>query len=479
MLALVLLSLALATFSCRPKTESVVKGRDQLKGGAQGWNVVLISVDTLRADHLNSFGYTTRTTSPSIDRLTTSGVRFLEATAPRASTWPSLASVLTGLYPSGHGVYQNREDFDPDTPTLPRILSDEGYLTGAFLSNMCQAGHSGWQTRNCSRNSSDEDLLRNASSWLDQVAPIAADPSKVSETQAPVLLWAHFFGAHGPYFNGGEMGAQLDPNYQGVVAPKRGVLNRIMTEGVDLEDRDLEHLSALYDAAIIGTDARIERLLETVGDHLDLDRTVVVFLADHGEDLYEHNKYLYHACSVYQSALHVPLSISAPGLIAAGGAVTQPVELTDVLPTLLDLLGIDRSNRCLHGEPLLAYLAQPEREGVGKLALSEYGIAPIGTVRSGQWKLIENPTEHAEICLPNTGSDFYPIGKVELYDLAADPNEKHNLASRRPDQVEALSQARRSRVEGLCSTGVALTPADLSEEDIEAMEKLGYVVGRP
>ncbi len=381
--------------------------------------MVLISVDTLRADRLNAFGYDRRPTSPNIDRLATSGLRFQEAAAPRGATWPSLATVLTGLYPSGHGVYQNQMKFEEQTPTLPKLLQNAGYNTGAFLSNMCNAGHDGWTERDCSSNASDEDLLRNAESWLETVATTSE-----STATKPVLLWAHFFGAHGPYYNGGDLAHELNPDYSGRLAPKRGVLNRVMTESQSLSSEDLDHLDALYDAAVIGTDRRIGRLLESIDKHLG-ERTLIVFLSDHGEDLYQHHNYLYHAYSVYQSTLHVPLSITAPGLVTAGDVVSQPVELSDVLPTLLDLLGIERAQQCFHGDSLLGYLAQPNRSGIGKLALSEYGLAPIGTVRQGDWKLIEN----------------FETGALELYNLARDIGESKNLIKEKPAKARALYKA--------------------------------------
>lgn len=486
-LALLLLGLALVLIGCTsddqlPSAEPSSPTREQLLGAANGWNLVLITVDTLRADHLGSFGYQKRTTSTNIDGLVQQGIRFLDATAPRASTWPSLATVLTGLYPSGHGVTQNHEHFHDEQATLPKVLNEEGYLTGAFLSNMCDANHGGWQTRQCSKNTSDEALLRNTKAWLEEISARTAELGEGSKEDSdkgagtpPVFLWTHFFGSHGPYFNGGTLAEGLDPDYQGIVRPKKGVLNRIMTEPIALNDRDLEHLDAVYDASIIGTDRRVGRLLQMLEEHLDLDRTVIVFLADHGEELYEHNQYLYHACSVYQSTLHVPLAIVAPGLVAPGEAVAQPVELSDVFPTILDLLGVKNRPQCIHGEPLLGYLAQPNRSGLGKLALSEYGRAPIGTVRHGSWKLVSNPLEHQQQCLPNTTAAFYTIGKTELYNLAEDPREAVNLASEHPERVSELSTARRKRIAGLCQTGLDLDRPELSEDQRRALKTLGYV----
>lgn len=462
-------ALLLAALGCAQppstSTDDVArKTREDFLGAATGWNVVLISIDTLRADRLNSYGYATRTTSPEMDALIAEGLRFDQASAPRGETWPSLATALTGLLPSGHGLVHNGASFPEDLPTLPLLLDAEGYQTGAFYSNMCGANHLGWDTKSCTNG--DHRLLAQAGEWLGQVT-----------TDEPVLLWTHFFGAHGPYYNGGDLARQWDPDYDGIVAPKKGVLNRIQTEGIALDERDVEHLDAVYDAAVFGTDLRIGQLLDTVATHLDMDRTIVVLIADHGEDLYQHNGYLYHACSVYESSLRVPFALVAPGLIGAGGVVHQPVELADLLPTLLDLLGLDAPT-CQHGQSLVPYLVRPDRDGTGKPAVSEYGFAPIGTVREGDWKLIENPTGHRQVCLPGTDEDFYPIEVAELYDLAADPLEQSNVASAQPERVETLSALRKERVARLCRPDVDLEQLDLSPEQIKALEDMGYVVPR-
>ena len=223
------------------------------------------------------------------------GVQFANAIAPRAITWPSLASVLTGLYPSGHGVFENGYELHEGIPTLATLLSEHGYQTGRFMSNMCRANHLGWDHAFCSRGV-DSKINGEALGWLDQVDP----------TQ-PVFLWAHYFGAHSPYYNGGDRAAKrLDPGYEGPVAPKKGWLNRIMTDEIPLDDADLQHLDALYDAAVMGSDRFAGELLDGLAARGLMDSSVIVFLADHGEDLYDHNQYIYHACSVYQSGYTYP-----------------------------------------------------------------------------------------------------------------------------------------------------------------------------
>lgn len=475
-----------------------------LLGAAAGWNLVLVTVDTLRADRLGAWGYTLPSTppstlpstSPAIDELVGRGVRFENAHALRALTWPSLATVLTGLYPSGHGVAANGYELAEDQATLPLLLKDAGYRTAAFLSNMCHANHRGWDELACS-GGVDAKTNRKALAWLaalhgEQVPPKETGSATPAATPSPFFLWVHYFGAHPPYYNGGERALELDPGYSGPLKPKSWALDRVMIDGIELAARDLEHLDALYDAAVIGTDRYVAELLAGLAEHADLERTVVVFLADHGEDLYQHHRYLYHACSVYQTALHVPLAIVAPGLLPGGTSVERHVELADVLPTLLELLGLQPPG-CVDGRSMLPELRGQElrvqgfhqtaqqrtgASGPERQAFSEYGDTRIHTLVDGRFKLITNPDREAVACMKGLPVGFYPIGEVELYDLAADPLEKNDVAAQHPEVVSRLLAALEERKASRChavpeSAGQSREiPAEVKEQ----LEALGYVV---
>lgn len=444
-----------------PSSEPERPGRGlALEGTADGLNLLLITIDTLRADRLGSFGHPSAEQSPAIDELAGAGVRFLNANAPRSLTWPSLASVLTGQYPSGHGLTQNGYRFADDQETLPRLLQEDGYRTAAILSNMCDANHLGWDRVECA-GGVDQRVNRKALAWLDE-----------SDSEEPFFLWVHYFGAHGPYYNGGDRAARRFPDYTGPVQGKKHALNRIMTEGIELEDRDVEYLDALYDAAVQGTDALVGEFVSEVFARVDRSKTVIVLLADHGEDLYDHHGYLYHACSPYESSLHVPLLMALPDGANAGTAVSQPVELIDVLPTLAELFGLEPT-ACIDGASLVPYLERPERTGDGKAALSEYGLEKIATVRHGRWKLIVNPDEHRPICLPGAPSDLYPIARRELYDLSVDPGEQNEVAASNEQVVEQLMARLNRRQEQRCGGGDAIQT--LPPEVIQELEAMGYV----
>ena len=431
-----------------------------LRGAAAGWNLVLISVDTVRADRLGAYGYADRPTSPNIDALLASGVSFQRAMAPRALTWPSLASVLTGLYPTGHGLISNGYEFSDATQTLPKILGDAGYQTGAVLSNMCQANHQGWESFKCT-GGNDTRVNREAKQWIDGI-----------EDGRPFLLWAHYFGAHAPYYNGGIVARRvLDRNYEGPIAAKKNALNRVMQEGIELGDADVNQLNAVYDAAVMGTDQFVGELLEYLREAGRLENTLIVFFADHGEDLYQHNGYLYHACSVYQSSLHVPLGFAAPGLLPSGGRVAQTVELTDVLPTILELLALE-SDSDAHGSSLVDYLESPLTSGEGKPAFTEYDDTRIHTVQVGDWKLVDNPDAVLPACFAGVPEDFYPIAEAELYNLREDPGETVNLAVKYPDRVAEMRELIRQRFDSLPRN---IEQQEIPEELRQELEALGYV----
>lgn len=457
----ILLLFALAACERSPQAQQQEERR-RLAGEAQGWNVVLLTVDTLRADRLGAYGYTARTSrdnSPRIDAQLASGVVFEQALAQRASTWPSLSSLLTGLYPSGHGVVENGYGFPDTLPTLPKLLHGSGYQTGAFLSNMCDANHQGWDAFACA-GGQDGKTVRRALEWTQE-----------ANGKRPFFLWVHLFGPHPPYYNGGDLAKELDPGYTGTLGPKKWQLDPVMTKPVPLTARDVQHLDALYDAAVMGSDRLSGSLLDGLKAAGRLDKTIVIFAADHGEELYQHNKYLYHSCSVYQTGLHVPLGFSAPGLLPPGARVPQTVELIDVLPTLLDLLGIAKPAE-QHGRSLVPYLERPGTGGAGKPAFSEYGSTKIRTVVQGDWKLVENPDAISPVCIPDAPPGHYPIGRAELYDLAKDPGETANLAAAQTARVAELSKLIRQRFAGIKNRA---RKQEQSEELKKELKNLGYV----
>ncbi len=456
----VLLVMALA--ACSPSGERAVPGGGRLAGAAAGWNVVLVTVDTQRADRLSGYGYQRRATSPRIDTLLLdSGVRFARAMSPRGATWPALASLLTGLYPTGHGVIRNGYGLPDGLPTLPLLLHDAGYQTGAFLNNMQSANHSGWDAFHYARGD-DVRLVRQAHEWIRGLEP-----------DRPFFLWTHLFGPHSPYHMAKLLDEipGLDPDYDGPVKMGKVALDRILSEGIPLGEADLAQLDAYYDGAVLATDRHVGRLIDGLRTAPGADRTLFVYASDHGEALYEHHEYLYHACSAYQNVLQVPLSIVAPGLLEPGTVIDRVVELIDVLPTLLELLGLEAPAE-QHGVSLVRLLERPDAGGTERPAFSEYDDTAIRTVMSGGWKLIVNPDAVDPVCVPGAPDFPFPIEPLELYDLTADPGETRNLAAERPDVVDELRALIAARFAGLSDRG---REQDIPEDLRRELEALGYV----
>lgn len=443
-----------------PEAPSRRGGR--LAGSAEGWNVVLISVDTQRADRLGGYGYERRETSPRTDTLLLdAGVRFARAMSPRGATWPAMATVLTGLYPTGHGVIRNGYGFPDDLPTLPLILQQAGYQTGAFLNNMHRANHRGWDEFYYGRGN-DERLVRKVREWLRGV-----DPNR------PFFLWTHLFGPHSPYHMAKLLDVKpgVDPDYEGPVKTGKVALDRILREGIPLVEADLEQLNALYDAAVLATDRQVGRLIDGLRTAPEAERTLFIYTSDHGEELYQHHDYFYHACSVYQTVLHVPLSIVAPGLLEPGTTIDRLVELVDLLPTVLDLIGLEVPPE-QHGVSLVRLLERPEAGGTVRAAFSEYDDTSIRTVLSEDWKLVVNPDGAEPPCVPGAPDFLFPIGPLELYDLAADPGETRNLADRHPELVRELQRLVDERFAGISDR---VRDQDIPEDLRRELEALGYV----
>ena len=213
--------------------------------------------------------------------------------------------------------------------------------------------------------------------------------------------------------------------------PDREIVD-LRARGVRLSDADVAHLVALYDGEIAYVDTLVDRLLAGLRERGLAESTLVVFTADHGEDLYEHNRYFFHSPSMYSSSLHVPLVLSWPGTLPAGTRTDHLASLVDVAPTVLSLLGLPSPSAFL-GKDLLPGRRVPV-EAPRDLAFSETS-GRIFAARSLGWRLVHNP----EKLRPDAPGGPYPIGEVELYDLRLDPREQDDVAGRRKDVVESLT----------------------------------------
>ena len=391
-------------------------------------NLLVITLDTVRADRLGSYGHP-RAATPSLDRLAREGVRFADATSQAPLTGPAHAALFTGVYPARFGLRDNASTPVPaDRQTLAEILRASGYRTAAFVSAFVLDRAYGFDqgfelfdsrfTRgpNKSVSRTADDVLKAALPWLDE-APAGS----------PFFAWVHFYDAHAPY----------DPP-----EPYRTTFR---------DDR--------YDGEIAYIDHAVGQLIGALEKKGVLDRTLVVAIGDHGESLGEHGE-ADHGLFLYDSVLRIPWLMRLPGRREAGSVVREQVRSVDLLPTVLDLLGV-RVPLGLDGasvvEPIRgrARATVPASYAEGFYGKLRHGWSETYSLRVGEWKLIDAP-------------------KPELYDLRTDGREASNLLDRKPAVARRLAADLRDMIREFGSASVAQArPPD--RETIERLRSLGYV----
>lgn len=448
-------------------------------------NVLLISVDTLRADRIGAYGYRLDTT-PHIDALAAGGAQFTDCTVAWPKTWPSIATLLTGLYPQRTGVTQVRQHLAPELTTLAEIFAEAGYATAAVVANFnigtvfgFDQGYArfveSWQARWGELQGAASFGRQHAIDVKDYTnATIVTDDALQlldhSGTDSPFFLWLHYIDPHGPYLPPERYQEFFGADHAPAPAPAAAVLPRYQLQH-DRESgapiTDLAHYRAQYDREIRYLDDEIGRLFAGL-ERRRLDKnTLVVLVADHGESLGEHGYYLEHGKLSYQVNAHVPLIVSQPGVISAS-RIDWPVGVIDVAPTLLELAGL-AIPAALEGTSL-AGLIRGESDARGPEHVfmgSGYQPArPQLTIRSGSWKLIDVGALADRLAM--TGSRF------ELYDLSTDPDELHNLAAENPERVERLGDVL-TRWYGDGFPHRPQPSAPLKPQEQQMLRQLGYL----
>lgn len=379
-------------------------------------NVLLISLDTLRADRVGSYGYA-RDTTPFLDTLASRGVRFSHAFINTHCTPQSHATVFTSLYQEGHGVAMHpaeqrwqRYVLSDERETLAEILHDAGYLTlavteGGFMSHKFGFDQ-GFEEFYDGARSVDQGVIR----LLRMLRHHAEDPR-------PVFALLHTYEVHAPYMPPQDYRARFgweESPYEATVEK----IKEIRAAGSP--EKDVRYLSDMYDAELRFTDDTLRGLFDELSALGFLENHLVVVMSDHGEEFDEHGE-LSHRDTLYEELMRVPLFVTGTG-IAAGRVDERMASLVDVAPTILARLGIAAPVR-QDGRDLLAAPADEPDPAV---------FAQIGrrrhAVRTRRWKLIDT---------------LSPEPRVELYDLADDPGEREDLSAREPGRVSAL----RARIE--------------------------------
>ena len=438
LLAVAVVAVGAATTACR-------RADPHEPGAVARPNLVLITIDTLRADHVGAYGYA-RDTSPEMDRLAGEGILFEQAQVQWPKTNPSMASMMSSTYCMTNGVREYGAPIDPKLMTLAQIMDRAGYYCASFVANAhlgrffnfdrgFDEVHELWAERQHAH-----PLSLNYVGTYDNERIAALVTAWIGAHQDETFfLWLHLLDPHGPYEPPEALQTPYlddeiyDSQNMGVAWAQVPYYQR--REGMAL----LADYVARYDGEVAYSDQVVSRVVAELDAHGLAGNTLLVVSADHGESLGEHKYYFDHGKYMYQSCLRVPLVFYWPGTIPAGRRIDTPVGMIDLLPTLLELLGIDISpyRAEFQGHSFAASIRGAPMAG---RAIFAEGAAGQVSIRRGKWKLIDDPRAD-----PKTGQ----VG-LQLYDLSQDPAETNNLAERLPqvrDQMHAQLRAWKERMQ--------------------------------
>jgi arylsulfatase A-like enzyme/tetratricopeptide (TPR) repeat protein len=409
------------------------------------WNVVLVTFDTTRADRIGAYG-NDRIETPILDGLAADGILFSQAVSVAPITAPSHSSILTGLYPTAHGFRDNGLFVLEDHQiTLAEMLREQGYATAAAVGAfpvVSQFGFDqGFDLFDDHLTGMYEDYLGERAVPKEQLFFDERRAAQVNEAVLPWLeqrgdqpffLWLHYFDPHQPF--------EPPPPY------------------------DQLYADDLYNGEIAYTDSRLGHLLAQLERLGQLDRTLIVMTADHGEGLGEHNE-LTHAMLAYDSTLHVPLIIRPPsGAAPAGRVIEDRVGVVDIVPTVLDLLGLPLPEH-LHGGSLQPLWSTDEASSRYTPRYYAENLSPRLTHGWGELRVLyDGPLKYIHGPRP------------ELYDLTVDPKELDDLLARKPEDAARMREALAGFIQDHAADQPVETRA-LDPELVRRLQSLGYLHG--
>lgn len=405
-------------------------------------NVILISIDDLRRDRLGFYG-SERPTSPLLDQLASESVVFDNAYSTSSWTLPSHASMFSGLHPKSHGATLQFTKPRADVRLLTEILRDEGYQTAAVTAG-------GWLSEGFGFEKGFDVFESHLAPGRGVRASLAQ--AKALDPDRPYFLFFHTFGVHCPF--------HVPPKYEKMVGPHaedarfdvKGMCGDTHFMKMDLSDGQIAYLSDLYDAGIRRMDDFLARLIGFLKTRGDLDRSILVVTSDHGEEFREHGR-MGHGRALYAESLRIPLFIRAPGLEPR--RVSVPTSIVDLTPTLLELLDIEAEG--MEGTSLVPRLRDGDAADEPRPVFAET------TLRGEKARSVVFDGRQLIVDLKND--------RVEMYDLAEDPEQRAPLAE----------DARSSSLDDLLAAhfaDLAEEPdavVEVTEERLEQLRALGYV----
>jgi len=426
--------------------------------GASHPNVVLYVMDTVRADHLGCYGYA-RPTSPAIDAFARTAVQFDDAVASASWTRPATASILTGRDPAQHGATTLSTGIRPDVPVMAELLHDAGYATGAVVTNLNVASRFGFGRGFDEFRYLEERDERPGTYASAEELNAAAFPWLEAHHDHPFLLYLHASDAHAPYRPAAGQAARFLPAGLAPTITAETPLRDLLRRPALATPDNVAFLAALYDADVAAVDAGVAAVLAKL-DALGVGReTLVILVADHGEEFLDHGG-LEHGRTLFQEMVHVPLLVRLPGGAGAGRRVPTLARQVDLLPTVLSLAGV-RAPGGLVGHPLLTATGEPLPGPDEAVFATELTGRPLAGLRLGTWKgVVDETRERAPA----------------VYDLATDPQERHDLADAHQVLVGYVRQAIEERRLRAGAEAPPRRDTPVADPDTERrLRALGYV----
>jgi len=426
----------------------------------KGWNVILISIDTLRADHLGSYGYGSDT-SPNIDRFAEENIIFRNSYSASAWTFPSHMAMFTARYPTKNSevIYPKIKEFDRSYRTIAQSLQDAGYETAAFTGGGFVAKSLGFGRgfgvyESYGRNFEDNE--KHVFDWITQ-----HDPDQ------KFFLFIHGFDTHRPYdppeYLKHRFMKEFPPECEGVtfknIEPQK--FKCIRAEG------GIEYMKSQYDAEIFFADSIIGEIFAKLKEHHLYDDSIIIITSDHGDELWDHGRGD-HINTLYQELIHVPLIMKVPGLVHQ--EISVPVSNIQLHPTILNLLGIKDQNDFQATSLVPLFLAPQSEQSIYAVT----GRSDRHTKKKGDFfvlGVISNHYKYIERHVKNRGF------QQELYNLLEDPHEKKNLADSPMEPVlkKKLDDWEKAVDLGLSLDHMDREKAEVSDETRQQLKSLGYL----
>jgi arylsulfatase A-like enzyme len=461
-------------------------------------NVLVYLIDTLRADHASLYGYA-RDTTPFLKKLGASGIVFDDCQAQATWTKASTASLMTSLYSFTHGIINDADTIPPGSATIAEQLRGQGYVTASIVANPFAGRTTGLQrgfdymleypvvfryrTEAADRGTDSAALNKVVIPWLER------------HRDEPFFLYAHATDPHAPYrppapydakwanpaenqdFDRRYMKLRTEREYGGGTVVNREMCSRA---GMD-PDRFIQQAVDRYDGEILHNDHSLEVLVERMKQLGILGNTIVIVVSDHGEEFWDHG-WTAHGHSLYQELAHCVFLMWNPRLLPQPRRVAEPVQLVDVMPTILDLLGM-KIPQMAEGQSLIPLVrGKPfqRRTPVMTSRFAHPDAQPDGPVKENRtdtfalvdpkWKLIYRDKSRA------TG-----LNRVELYDRLKDRSEKNNVVASHPREVEQFVGEVGKWIDAQNKVRVVLghgAPSQLDQQTIQQLRSLGYLGGQ-